>query len=129
FCWRQFFGCDRFFSGGIFAKDNHWGASGGEAAMFVREAMTERPLWIAPNITLIEAARKMRDESIGCLPVGENDRLIGMITDRDLACRAVAEGGDPAQTKVRDVMTRGIAYCLESDDLAATIEQMEKKRV
>jgi CBS domain-containing protein len=97
--------------------------------MFVREAMTERALWITPDITLIEAARKMRDESIGCLPIGENDRLIGMITDRDLACRAVAEGADPAKTKVRDVMTRGIVYCFEADDLAATIEQMDKKRI
>lgn len=97
--------------------------------MFVREAMTERALWIAPDITLTEAARTMRDENIGCLPIGENDRLIGMITDRDLACRAVAEGADPAKTRVRDVMTRGIAYCLEGDDLGATIQRMEEKRI
>ena len=89
--------------------------------MFVREAMTERALWITPDITLTQAAQKMRDENIGCLPVGENDRLIGMITDRDLACRAVADGADPAKTKVRDVMTRGIAYCFESDDVTDAI--------
>ncbi len=97
--------------------------------MFVREAMTERALWITPDITLTQAAQKMRDENIGCLPVGENDRLIGMITDRDLACRAVADGADPAKTKVRDVMTRGIAYCFESDDVTDAIRRMEERRI
>lgn len=97
--------------------------------MFVREAMTERALWITPDITLTQAARKMRDENIGCLPIGENDRLIGMITDRDLACRAVAEGADPAKTKVRDVMTRGIAYCFENDNVADAMQRMEEKRI
>lgn len=97
--------------------------------MFVQEAMTDRALWITPDITLIQAARKMRDENIGCLPVGENDRLIGMITDRDLACRAVAEGADPARTKVRDVMTRGIAYCFADDNVTDAIQRMEEKRI
>lgn len=97
--------------------------------MLVREAMTERALWITPDMTLTQAARKMRDENIGCLPIGENDRLIGMITDRDLACRAVAEGADPAKTRIREMMTRGIAYCFEDDDIADAMQRMEEKRI
>ena len=60
--------------------------------MFVRDAMTPHAEWIDPQVSLIDVARRMRDHNIGCLPVGENDRLIGMITDRDLARRAIAEG-------------------------------------
>lgn len=97
--------------------------------MLVREAMTQRALWITPDVSLIQAAKKMRDENIGCLPVGENDRLIGMITDRDLACRAIAEGADPATTTARDVMTRGISYCFENDNLSEAVQLMEEKRI
>ena len=66
--------------------------------MQVKEIMTPNVDWVAPKQTIQEIAIKMRDEDIGCLPVGENDRLIGMITDRDIACRAVADGCDPTTT-------------------------------
>ena len=69
-----------------------WSRPEQEVVMLVREAMTTQAEWITPDISLTEVACKMRDQNIGCLPVGENDRLIGMITDRDLACRAVADG-------------------------------------
>jgi CBS domain-containing protein len=97
--------------------------------MLVRETMTRRALWITPDISLIEAAKQMRDENIGCLPIGENDRLVGMITDRDLTCRAVAEGADPAKTTARDVMTRGVSYCFEDDDINEAVHLMEEKRI
>ena len=60
--------------------------------MFVRDAMCDRAEWIQPTVTIQQAARMMRDQAIGCLPVGENDRLIGIITDRDLAYRGCADG-------------------------------------
>ena len=63
--------------------------------MLTREAMTAHAEWIAPDLSLTETAVRMRDNNIGCLPVGENDRLIGMVTDRDIVCRAVAQGLDP----------------------------------
>ncbi len=60
--------------------------------MLTQEAMTAHAEWIAPDLSLTETALRMRENNIGCLPVGENDRLIGMITDRDIVCRAVARG-------------------------------------
>ena len=55
----------------------------------------------------------MRDKGIGCLPVGENDRLIGMITDRDITCRAVADGLDLSRAKARDAMLKSVTWCFE----------------
>jgi CBS domain-containing protein len=97
--------------------------------MYVREVMTSHAEWIAPTLSLTEAARKMRDHKIGCLPVGDNDRLVGMLTDRDIVCRAVADGADPATTKAADVMTKGIAYCFEDDTVETAIDQLEAKRI
>ena len=97
--------------------------------MFVRDAMTPHAEWISPDLRLVEVARKMRDDGIGCLPVGENDRLVGMITDRDLACRAVAEGKGP-DTPVREVMsTEQVLYCFEDEDLNHVAENMSDERV
>lgn len=97
--------------------------------MLVRDAMTAHAEWIAPDISLTDAARKMRDENIGCLPVGENDRLIGIITDRDLACRAVADGVDPNTTKAREIMTAGITWCFEDEDIKDVTRRMAEKQI
>src|SRR5262249_15032231 len=85
--------------------------------------------WVSPDLTLTEVARRMRDNKIGCLPVGDKDHLVGMITDRDIACRAVADGADPAKTKARDVMTKGVASCFEDQTLEDAIHVMEEKRI
>lgn len=97
--------------------------------MLIREAMTARAEWIEPNVTLADAARKMRDWHIGCLPVGHNDRLIGMLTDRDVVCRGVAEGADPKSTCAGDVMTKGIEWCFEEDDLDEVMQRMETRQI
>jgi CBS domain-containing protein len=97
--------------------------------MLVRDVMTAHAEWITPDISLAEAARKMRDENIGCLPVGENDRLIGIITDRDLACRAVADGADPNTTKAREIMTSGIAWCFEDENVKDATRRMAEKQI
>src|SRR5260370_4476461 len=97
--------------------------------MLVREAMTQHAEWIRANITLKDAAQRMRDQDIGCLPVGENDRLVGMLTDRDLACRAVAQGLDAATTEVADVMTKGITWCFDDETVADVVERMEQKQI
>ena len=97
--------------------------------MLVRDAMTAHAEWISPDISLTEVARKMRDANIGCLPVGENDRVIGMITDRDLACRGCAEGADPNTTKARKVMTEGITWCFDDDDLRDATQRMADKQI
>ncbi|HVE21188.1 MAG TPA: CBS domain-containing protein [Acidocella sp.] len=91
--------------------------------------MTSHAEWIAPTLSITEAARKLRDHKIGCLPVGENDRLVGILTDRDIVCRAVAGGADLATTKAADVMTKGVTYCFEDDTIEAAIDQLEANRI
>ena len=81
-----------------------------------------------PNMTIRDAARAMRADNIGALPIGENDRLIGMVTDRDIVVRAVADdrSGD---TSVRDVMSEGICYCFEEDDVQQAAKVMAEHQV
>jgi CBS domain-containing protein len=97
--------------------------------MLVNEIMSTSLEWVGPDVTLQESARKMRDRNIGCLPVEDGDRIIGMITDRDIACRAVADGRDPATTTVRDVMSVGITYCFDDDDVTKAVQIMEDKHI
>ena len=76
-----------------------------------------------PDEPIQNAAAVMADIDAGVLPVGENDRLIGMITDRDIAVRAVAQGRGP-DTSVRDVMSREVLYCFEEDDVDDVLRNM-----
>jgi CBS-domain-containing membrane protein len=71
----------------------------------------------------------MRDNRIGCVPVGENDRLIGMITDRDITCRAAAAGDDLKAVTARDVMSQGMFFCFEDEGIDKAIRLMRDKEV
>ena len=82
--------------------------------MKVGEVMTRDVVVIAPTDTISEAAKKMAECDAGALPVGEDDRLVGVITDRDIAIRAVAEDKGP-DTPVREVMTKQVLYCYEDE--------------
>jgi CBS domain-containing protein len=84
--------------------------------MKVREAMTNDVLLVGPQASIREAARLMADHDVGALPVGQNDRLVGMLTDRDIAVRAVADGRGP-DTPVADVMSSEVMYCFEDEEL------------
>jgi CBS domain-containing protein len=97
--------------------------------MQVKEVMTKGAECVGPDTTLQEAARKMRDLDVGPLPVCDNDRLAGMLTDRDIVVRAVAEGRDPRTAKVRDAMSEGISYCYEDDAVADAARLMREKQV
>lgn len=97
--------------------------------MQVREIMSKKVTWIGPDTSLQAAAKKMRDLDVGCLPVGKNDKLVGMITDRDIACRAVARGRDPAKTMIARVMSKGITYCFDDQDIKDAAHLMEKKQI
>ena len=97
--------------------------------MKVKDVMHQGAEWVAPQTPLPEVARKMRDLDIGCIPIGENDRLIGMVTDRDIACRGVANGQDLAKLTARDVMSKGIFYCSDGEDLEDALRIMEQKQV
>jgi CBS domain-containing protein len=97
--------------------------------MRVSDAMTRDVCVAAPGQTIRDVAKMMADIDAGILPVGENDRLVGMITDRDIAVRAVAAGKGP-DTPVRDVMsTDQIMYCFEDDDLDDVAKNMGDVKV
>ena len=96
--------------------------------MKVREAMTGDVRLTDPDHSIREAAQTMADQDIGALPVGENDRLVGMITDRDIAVRAVAQGCGP-ETKIREVMSQEVMYCFEDEDLEDVAQNMGNVKV
>ncbi len=99
--------------------------------MRVSEAMTRDVRLCTPGQTIREAAKTMADIDAGALPVGENDRLIGMVTDRDIAIRAVAQGKGP-DTPVREVMSEHVHYCFddqEMDDVAQNMGDIRVRRL
>ena len=97
--------------------------------MQVNEVMTRGVECVSPDATLQEAARKMKDLDVGPLPVCDKDRLAGILTDRDIVVRAVAEGRDPRSAHVRDVMTPDVVYCFEDQDVQEAARLMEEKQV
>jgi CBS domain-containing protein len=97
--------------------------------MKVKRAMHKGAMWISPDTPLLEIAKTMQEHDIGALPVGENDRLVGMITDRDIVCRGVASGGDLSKMKARDVMTKGITYCREEHEIHEALDLMQKHKI
>jgi CBS domain-containing protein len=96
--------------------------------MNVRDAMTPDVCLIDPDRNIREAAQMMAEQDIGALPVGENDRLVGMVTDRDIAVRAVALGLGP-DTKIRDVMSHEVLYCFEEEALEDVAQNMAHSKV
>ena len=96
--------------------------------MKVSEAMTRDVRVANPDQSIREAARTMAEIDTGVLPVGESDRLVGMITDRDIAIRAVAEGKGP-DTPVREVMTQDVKYCFEDEDTDHVARNMADQQV
>jgi CBS domain-containing protein len=96
--------------------------------MKVNECMSTDVKVCSPTDTIQEAARTMREIDAGAMPVGENDRLVGMITDRDIAVRAVAEGRGP-DTPVGEAMTREILFCFEDEEIDDVAEHMADLKV
>lgn len=97
--------------------------------MYVREVMTANVNYVAPDARIPEVARLMRDEDIGSVPVAENDRLIGMITDRDLVVRALADGLDLSAARAREVMSPKILYCIEDQSVDDVLNNMADNQV
>jgi CBS domain-containing protein len=98
-------------------------------AKSVREAMTKNPRAIGSADSVVEAARLMRDEHVGSLPVVDGGRLVGMITDRDIAIRIVAESADPDSVKVGDVASRGAVTAEPEQDLDEARRLMAQHQV
>ena len=97
--------------------------------MEVREIMTGSVRCVAPETTLQEAARQMRELDVGPLPVCDQDHLSGVLTDRDIVIRAVAEGRDPTTTAVSEIMTTRVTYCFADDDVDHCARVMKQKQI
>lgn len=96
--------------------------------MKIRDAMTRDVRMVRPDQTIREAAQLMAQMDIGALPVQDNDRLVGMITDRDIAVRAIAEGKG-AEAHIRDVMSNEIKYCYEDQSVEEVTRNMSEQRI
>lgn len=97
--------------------------------MQAKDVMSSIPKFLPPSTTITEAAKIMKSQDFGFIPVGENDRLVGAVTDRDIIVRAIAEGKDPNKTTLKDVMSTGIQYCFETDQLEDLIGRMEELQI
>ena len=97
--------------------------------MKVKQAMHKGAQWVEPGTPITQLARLMREHDIGAIPIGENDKLVGMVTDRDIVCRCIAKGLDPKTATAGDVMTAGIIYCLDKQELDDAARLMETKQV
>ncbi len=121
--------------GGMYGGGGYGGQQGGGdelRRMRAADIMTENPEIVTPDASLADAARKMRDLNVGIIPVVEseqNRRLRGVITDRDIAIRAVAEGLDASTTRVSDVMTTDVETCNKNDSVQNVLQLMEREQV
>ena len=98
--------------------------------MKVKDVMHKGVDWVSPETPVSELAKLMCEHDIGAIPIGENDRLIGMVTDRDIVCNGLAKDNfDTGRTTARDVMTAKIHCCREDEDLAKAVRHMEELKV
>src|SRR5829696_995537 len=101
----------------------------GYMAQTIRELMTENPRTVSPDQTIQDAAKIMRDEDTGVVPITEGDSLAGVITDRDIAIRAVAEGRDGAQTTVREIASQDVVTIDPQQDLDEALRLMAQHQL
>ena len=98
--------------------------------MKVKDAMHKGVDWVSPDTPVTELAKLMRDHDVGAVPIGENDRLVGMVTDRDIVCKGLAQDNfNASSTTARDVMTAEIHCCRDDDDLAKAVRHMDELKV
>lgn len=98
--------------------------------MKVKDVMHAGVEWATPDTPLSEIARRMKQHDIGAVPIADHDRLVGMVTDRDIVCKGLAGSGfDAAKAKASDVMTKGIHTCRAEDELAAAVRHMRDLEV
>ena len=101
-----------------------------EVPMKVKDAMHKGVDWVSPDTPVTELAKLMREHDIGAIPIGEDDQLIGVVTDRDIVCKGLAQDSfDARGATARDVMTPGIHCCREDDDLAKAVRHMEALKI
>lgn len=97
--------------------------------MNIRDAMTPSVRTVSPDASIFQIAKIMRDEDIGAVPVAENDRLIGMVTDRDIVIRALAESSPSKSLSARDVMSDRVLYCFADQTVEEVLDNMGEQKV
>jgi len=97
--------------------------------MKIKDVMTRQVTVVQPNTTIAEAADLMKSLDVGLLPVCEGERLVGMLTDRDITVRATAEGQSPAMTLVSDVMTPEVHFVFDDQDVEDAARVMKQQQV
>ena len=97
--------------------------------MQIQDVMTADVSYVTPDTPILEIARKMRDADIGSTPVVEDERLVGMVTDRDIVVRAIAEGGDTRIKTARDAMSPGIFYCFADETVETVLDNMGDRQI
>ena len=95
----------------------------------IKDVMTPNMKWMAPDSPVSQVAQQMRDMDVGFMPLAENDRMIGMVTDRDITVRAIAEGKNPENTPAREVMTAKTYYCYDDQDIEDVCNNMGEIQV
>lgn len=99
------------------------------ASTHIKDIMSSSCQWISPDASLQDAAKMMKDQDIGFLPVGQNDKLIGTITDRDIVVTAIAAGQNPTSAKVADHMTQKLYYCYDDQTVNDICKNMAEMKV
>jgi len=94
----------------------------------IKDVMSRDVKIVSPDTTIREAAQQMRDGDFGMLPVAENDRMVGAVSDRDIAIRAIADDKGP-ETSVRDVMTSGICWAFDDDSVEEAARIMSERQI
>lgn len=97
--------------------------------MKINDAMHHTAYWASADTPVSDVAKMMHQNDIGAVPIGKDDKLVGMITDRDLALRVVAEGRDPSATSAEEVMTKEIIYCRTTETVEDAIHLMDQKQI
>ena len=95
----------------------------------IKDVMTQSPVTCEPDATVVDVAKLMEREDVGPIPVVEGDRLVGIVTDRDLVLRVIAPGRDPQQTSVKDVISKDIVTVSPDEDLERALSVMTEKQV
>lgn len=97
--------------------------------MQIKDIMSKNVEIVSPDTFLNEIARLMHKRDCGCILIGKDDRLIGVITDRDLVIRCMCEGYNPASTKAKDLMSKQILYCRDTDETTSVSLNMAKNKI
>ena len=97
--------------------------------MKISDAMHIQADWVSADTSVSEIAKLMAKDDIGAVPVGKNDKLIGIITDRDIALRVVAKGLDPEKTSAEMAMTKDIVFCRTNETVEDAIHLMDQKKI